>query len=57
LKKSCTKKRARELRVSIHQEVIEEARIRLSENPDTTWKRASLVEHPFGKSLMRFLGR
>jgi hypothetical protein len=48
LKKSCTKKPARELKVSVHQEVIAEARIRLTENPDTTWKRASLVEHPFG---------
>lgn len=48
LKASCTKKPARELRVSVHQEVIEEARIRLAANPDTTCKRASLAEHPFG---------
>jgi transposase len=48
LKKSCTKKAARELRVSVHQEVIDEARIRLAANPDTTRKRGSLVEPPFG---------
>ena len=48
LKKSCTKKSARELRVSVHQEVIEAARVRLAATPDTTWKRAALVEHPFG---------
>ena len=48
LKGSCTKKSSRGLKVSIHRKVIEEARARIAENPDTTWKRASLVEHPFG---------
>jgi transposase len=48
LKSSCTKKRARELKVSIHKEVIEEVRERMDKAPDATWKRASLAEHPFG---------
>jgi len=48
LKSSCTKKRVRELHVSIHKEVIEEARERMDKADDATRKRASLVEHPFG---------
>jgi hypothetical protein len=48
LKSSCTKARVRELRVSIHKEVIEEARERMAKAPDVIGKRASLVEHPFG---------
>ncbi len=48
LKGSCTKKRFRELRVSIHKEVIEEARERMDLAGDSIRKRASLAEHPFG---------
>jgi len=48
LKSSCTKARVRELRVSIHKEVIEEVRERMARTPDVIGKRASLAEHPFG---------
>lgn len=48
LKSSCTKKRVRELRVSLHKEVIDEARQRMDKAPDVIGKRASLAEHPFG---------
>lgn len=48
LKNACTSKRARELHVSIHKEVIEEVQERMNNAGDTTWKRASLAEHPFG---------
>jgi transposase len=48
LKESCTKKGSRELRVSIHKEVIDEVQARVDNHPDATMQRASLVEHPFG---------
>lgn len=48
LKSSCTKAKVRELRVSMHKEVIAEARERMDKAPDVIGKRASLAEHPFG---------